>query len=99
MLEGDVYVAVAIFDIENDGVAAYSAPVTNDAESVVAGGHDTGEVDGADFKILGDRNRFFDNGCGKNSGDGDLLACFEDVAGAVAIVFSVGAADGFGEFG
>src|ERR1700733_11019825 len=96
MLEGDVYVAVAIFDIEDDGVAAYFAPVTDDADSVVAGGHDTSEVDGADFKVFGDRNRFFDNGRGKNSWDGNLLARFEDVAGAVAIVFSVGSADGFG---
>ena len=74
MLEGNVDAAVGVLDVEDDGVAADFAPVADDAESVVAGGHDAGEVDGADFKIFGDGNGFFDDGRGKNSGDGDLLA-------------------------
>ncbi len=95
MLEGNVDVAVAVFDVEDYGVASDFAPVADDAESVIAGGHDAGEVDGADFKIFGDGNCFFCDGCGENSGDGDLLAGFQDVGGAVA----VGVADGFGQFG
>ena len=92
MLEGNVDAAVGIFDVEDDGVAADFAPVADDAESVIAGGHDAGEVDGADFKIFGNGNGFFDDGRGQDSGDGDLFAGFQDVAGAVA----VGLADGFG---
>lgn len=98
MLEGNVDAAVGVFDVEDYGVAADFAPVADDAESVVAGCHDAGEVDGADLKISGDGNRFFDDGRGQDSGDGDLFAVFQDVAGAVAVVFSVRAADGFGEF-
>ena len=87
MLEGNVHAAVGVFDVEDDGVAADLAPVADDAKSVIAGRHDAGEVDGADFKILGDGNGFFDDGRGENSGDGDLLAGFQDVAGAIAVDF------------
>src|SRR5271167_4137484 len=93
MLEGNGHAAVGIFDIEDYGVAADFAPVADDAESVIAGRHDAGQVDGADFKILGNGNGFLDDGGGKNSGDGDLLAVFQDIAGAVAIYL----ADGFGQ--
>src|SRR5580704_12336267 len=60
MLEGNVDAAVGIFDVEDYGVAANFAPVADDAESVIAGSHDAGEVDGSDFKIPGNGNRFFD---------------------------------------
>jgi len=43
----NVHAAVGIFDIEDHGVAADFAPVADDADSVVAGGHDACEVDGA----------------------------------------------------
>jgi len=97
MLEGNGHAAIGIFDIEDDGVAANFAPVADDAESVVAGRHDSGQVDGADFKISGDGHGFFYDGRRKNSWNRDLLAVFQNVAGAGAIVFSVGAANGFGQ--
>ena len=59
VLEGNVDAAVGIFNIEDHGVAADFAPMADDAQAVVAGRHDSGEVDGAHFKILGDGNRFF----------------------------------------
>src|SRR5580692_9596065 len=95
MLEGNVDAPVRVLDIEDDGIAADLAPVADDAESVVAGGHDAGEVDGADFKIFGDGNGFFHDGRGKNPRDGDLVAGSYYVVGAIAVDF----ADGFGEFG
>src|SRR5580692_4961495 len=95
VLEGNVDAAVGVFDIEDDGVAADLAPAADDAKSVVAGGHDAGEVDGADFKIFGDGNGFFHDGRGKNPRDGDLVAGSYYVVGAIAVDF----ADGFGEFG
>src|SRR5271156_421419 len=85
VLEGNVDAAIGIFDIEDYGVASDFAPVADDAESVIAGGHYSGEVDGADFEISGDGNRFFDDGRGQDSGDGDLFAVFQDVAGAVVV--------------
>src|SRR5580692_4670771 len=93
VLEGNGDAAVGIFDVEDYGVAAYFAPVADDAESVVAGGHHAGEVDGADFKIFGDANRLLGDGRGEDSGDGDLFAVFQDVARAVAIYM----ADRFGQ--
>src|ERR1700678_1781217 len=92
---GDGYAAVGIFDIEDDGVAADFAPVADDAKSVVAGRHDSGQVDGADFKVFGYGNGFLDDGSRQDSGDGELLTGFQDVAGAV---LSVGVANGIGKF-
>ncbi len=77
MLERNVDAAIGIFDVEDDGVAADFAPVADDADAMIAGGHDAGEVDGADFKILGDRDCFLNDGRGKNSRDGDLFAGFQ----------------------
>ena len=94
MLEGNGDAAVGVFDIENHGVAANLAPVPDDAESVIAGRHDAGQVNGADFKIFVHRNRLLDDGCGKNSRDGNLLARFKNVAGAIAVTV----ADGVAEF-
>src|SRR5580693_8327722 len=94
MFEGDGNAAVGIFDVEDDGVAADLAPVADNAEPVIAGGHDAGEIDGADFEIFGDGDGVLDDGCGEDSGDGDLFAGLENVAGAIA----VGGADGVGQF-
>ncbi len=85
MFEGNIHAAIGILNVENDGVAANLAPVANDAHAMVAGGHDTGEVDGAHFKIFGHGNGLFDDGLGKDAGDRDLLAGFQDVAGAVSV--------------
>src|SRR6266851_6069207 len=85
VLEGDGYAAVTVFDIEDNRVAADFAPVADDAQSVVAGGHDAGQVNGADFKIFGYRDRLFDDGGGENSGDYEVFVGFQDVAGAAAV--------------
>jgi hypothetical protein len=95
MLERNVHAAVGILDIEDHGVAANFAPVANDANSVIAGRHDAGQVDRADFKILGHGNCFLDDGRGENSRNGDLLARFQQVTRAVPIR----AADRLREFG
>src|SRR5437879_728784 len=95
MLERNGDAAVGVFDVEDYGVAADFAPVADDAESVVAGGHDAGQVDGADFKVFGYGDGLFDDGGREDSGDYDVFVGFEDVGGTV----SVGVADGFGQFG
>jgi hypothetical protein len=96
VLEGNVDAAVGIFDVEDHGVASDFAPVAYDAESVVAGGHHAGEVDGADFKILGDANRLLGDGRGEDSRDDDRLVGLENVAG---VGFMIRGADGVGELG
>src|SRR5216684_1267697 len=95
VLEGNSDAAVGIFNVEDYGVAADFAPVADDAESVVAGGHDAGEVDGADFEVFGYGDGLFDDGGREDSGDDDVFVGFEDVGGTV----SVGVADGFSQFG
>src|SRR5208282_5123248 len=96
MLEGNVDAAVRIFDVENYRVAAYFAPVADDAESMIAGGHDAGQVDGADFELFGYRDGFFGDGRGEDSGDYELFVGFQDV-GAVGLV--IDGADGVGQLG
>src|SRR5260370_18577627 len=93
VVEGDGDAAVGIFDIEGGRVAADFAPVTDDAESVIAGGHDAGQVDGADFEVFVDRDSFLGDGRGEDPGDDDILVGFEDVGG---VGFLVGGADGGG---
>src|SRR5580700_5107014 len=95
VLERNGDAAIGIFDVENYGVAADFAPVADDAQSVIAGCHDAGQVDGTDFKIFGNGNCLFDDGRGQDSGDRDLLAVLQDVAGTVAIYL----ADGFSQLG
>ena len=56
MIEGDGHAAVAVLDIEDDGVSAHFAPVLDDANSVIAGRHDSREIDGPHFKVTFDRN-------------------------------------------
>src|SRR5258708_12415388 len=96
--EGKGDAAVGIFDVEDHGVAADLAPVADDSQAVIAGGHDAGQVYCSDFKIFCDGDSLFDDGRGKDSGDLNLLAGFQGV-GVLTIVFSVCPADGFGEFG
>src|SRR5438105_1797752 len=95
VLEGNGDAAVGVFDVEDYGVAADFAPVADDAESVVAGGHDAGQVDGADFEVFGYGVGLFDDGGREDSVDDDVFVGFQDVGGTV----SVGVADGFGQFG
>src|SRR5258708_28010426 len=98
VLEGKGDAAVGIFDVEAHGVAADLAPVADDSQAVIAGGHDAGQVYGSDFKIFCDGDSFFDDGRGKDSGDANLLAGFQSV-GALTIAFSLCPPHGFGQFG
>ena len=95
MVEGDVDDAIAILDIEDDGVAADLAPVADDALAVLAAGHDSGEINGADFESACNWDRFLYNWRFENSGDDDLLPGFQEDPLTVVI----GIADGFGQFG
>ncbi len=94
VVEGDVDDAVAILDVEDDRVAADLAPVADDAHSMIAARHHSGQVNRAHFKISCHRHRFLYNGRFQNSGDDDLLSGFEEDSLAVV----VGGADGFGQF-
>ena len=96
MFPGNGHAAVGVLDIEDDRVAADFAPVADDAESVIAAGHDAGEVDGADFKVFGDRDGVLDDGRGEDSGNDDVFVVLENVA---RVGFVVGGADGVGELG
>src|SRR5712675_3594327 len=94
VIEGDGDAAVGVFDVEDDGVAADFAPVLDDAESVIAGGHDAGQVDGADFEVFGNGNGLLGDRRGEDSGDDDILVGFEDVGG---VGLMVRGADGGGQ--
>ena len=56
MIEGNGHAAIAVLDIEDDGVAAHFAPVLNDANSMIAGRHDSREINGPHFKVTLNRN-------------------------------------------
>src|ERR1700733_13887029 len=86
VLEGNVDAAVGILDVEDHGVAADLAPVLDDAESVIAGGHDAGQVDGADFEIFRNGNRLLGNGGRENPGDDDIFVAVQDVGGIRLVV-------------
>src|SRR5579864_5559574 len=95
VFERDGDAAVGILDVEDYGVAADFTPVSDDAESVVAAGHDAGEVDGAHFEVFGDGDGLLDDRGGEDSGDDDVLVGFQNVGGTVG----VGVANGIGQFG
>src|ERR1035437_1182900 len=95
VVEGDVDDAVAILDVEDDRVAADFAPVADDAQPMIAARHHPGQVNGADFEISCNWDRFLYNWRFENSGDDDLLSGFEEDPLTVV----VGCADGFGQFG
>src|SRR6266436_1567030 len=94
VVEGDVDDAVAILNIEYDRVAADLAPVADDAHPMIAARHHSSQVNGADFEISCNWDRFLYN-CGfENSGDDDLLSGLEEDPLPVVVSF----ADGCGEF-
>ena len=92
MLEGNGDATVGVFDIENYGVAADFTPMPDDAESVIASGHDAGQVDGADLEIPGNDDGFLGDGRGEDAGDDDILVGLQDVGGVGLLV----PADGIG---
>src|SRR3984893_16497253 len=99
MLEGDGNAAVGVFDVEDDRIASYFAPVADNAKSVIAGGHDASQVDGADFEVLGDGDGLLDDGRGENSGNDYVFVGFKDIGFTVPVRFPVALADGLGELG
>src|SRR6266853_4170807 len=98
MLEGDGNAAVGVFDVEHDGITSHFAPVADNEKSVIAGGHDAGQVDGADFEVFGDGDGLLDDGRGENSGNDYVFVGFEDIGFMLSVRFAVDLADGFGEF-
>src|SRR5260370_1956139 len=97
MLEGDGDAAIGVFDVEVDRITSYFAPVADNAKSVIAGGHDAGQVDRADFEVFGDGDGLLDDGRGENSGNDYVFVGFEDIGSMVSVRFPVDLADGFGE--
>src|SRR5713226_9417032 len=94
VVEGNVDDAVAILNVEYYRVAADFAPMADDAHPMIAARHHPGQVNGADFEISCNWDRFLYN-CGfENSGDDDLLSGFEEDPLPVVVGF----ADGCGEF-
>src|SRR5580692_3738291 len=96
MLIRNVDAAIGILDIEDDGIAADFAPMLNDADAVIAGGHNSSEVDGAYFEIPGNGDGVLDDRRRENAGDDDLLVGFKDVR---RLRFVIDGADRVGEFG
>src|SRR5580704_10391930 len=96
MLVRDGDAAVRVFDVEYDRVATDFAPVADDAEPVIAAGHDAGQVDGADFEVSGNGDGLFGDGRGKNSRDDKVFVGLENVR---CVGFVVGGTDGVGQFG
>ena len=93
MLEADRHASVGIFNVEDDGVAAHFTPVLDHADAVIAAGHESREIDGADFEIFRDRDRLFGDRSRDDAGDDDLLVVLENVR-AVGLV--IDGADRFG---
>jgi len=96
MVEGNVDASVGIFDIEDYGVASDFTPVLDDADAAVAGGHDSGEIDGADFEIFGDRDGLLGDGGGQDAGDDDVFVALQYVA---RVRLMICGADGVSQFG
>src|SRR5437868_4352408 len=76
VLEGNIHSTVGVLYIEDDGIAAGLTPALHDFDAMVTSGHQAGQIDGADFKVFGDGDGLFSNGCIENSWNGELLACF-----------------------
>src|ERR1700682_1901437 len=95
VIEGDGHASIAILDIEDDGVSAHLSPVADDPDSVVAGGHDSGEIHGPHFKVTVDRNRLLDDWRGQQSGNDHRLARLQE--GAVEILVDL--VDGLAQLG
>src|SRR5450631_149222 len=94
VVEGNVDDAIAILYVEHNRVTANIAPMPDNAHSMIAARHHSRQINGADFEIACNWDRFLYNGGFENSGDDDGLSGFQE--DPLAIV--VGFADGFGQF-
>src|SRR5579862_1220053 len=94
VIEGDVDAAVAVLDIENNGVSAHFPPVLDDPYPVVTAGHNAGQVDSPDLEVLGNGDRLLDDRSGQDARNDDLFASSQVVPGAIAVRL----ADGLSQF-
>src|SRR4029077_950656 len=97
MREGEGASAVGVLDVKDDRFTSYFVPVADNAKSVIAACHDAGQVDGADFEVVGNGDGLLDDGRGENAGDDYVFVGFEDIGFTVPVRFPVDLADGFGE--
>src|SRR5262245_4194559 len=56
MFKGDAQAAIAVLDIEDDGVAANCVPALYDVNPLGAACHGSRQIDGADLVVLGNWN-------------------------------------------
>src|SRR5579864_9752897 len=59
MIKRNIYGAVAVLNIEDDGITAGLAPAPYDLDSVITASHQASQVNRTDFKVLGNGNRLF----------------------------------------
>src|SRR5579884_3072720 len=78
MLKRNVDRAIAIFNVKNNRIAAGVAPSFYNLNTVIAAGHESGQVDCPYFEVLSYRNGFFCNGIVKNAGNSKLLSRFQE---------------------
>src|SRR4029077_494131 len=85
VIECDIHAAVAVLDVEYHGVSAHFAPMLDDADTVVAAGHDARQVDGPYFKVLRYGDGFLDDRRLQNTGHQDLLSSLQVVPRTISI--------------
>src|SRR5690348_5746928 len=79
MVERDRDAAVGILNVEDYGVAPNFTPMLDHADAVIAAGHESGEVDSADFEIFRDGDRLLGDRSGNDARDDDLFVVLENV--------------------
>src|SRR5579864_6247331 len=85
MVKRNVYRAVAVLNIEDNGIAAGLAPAPDDLDSVIAAGHQSSQVNGTDFKVFGNWNSLFRYGRVQYSRNCKLLSRFYKRAAHIGI--------------
>src|SRR3982750_1202461 len=79
VVEMDVDAPIGILDIENDGIAANFAPMADDSKTMIAARHHSGQVDGANFEILGNGDGLFSDRLGKDPRNNDGFVRLEAI--------------------
>src|SRR5579864_5845011 len=85
MIKRNIYGAVAVLNIEDDGITAGFAPAPYDLDSMIAARHESGQVDSADFKVFGNWNSLFSYGRVQYSRNCKLLSRFYKCAVHIGI--------------
>src|SRR5579884_1792617 len=94
MFERDVHRPIAVFNVENNGVAAGLSPSFYNLDSMVARCHEAGQVNGTDFEVLLYGNGLLDDRRIENPGNSEFLSGFQERAMEIGI----SAMDRFREF-